>query len=131
MWGRATLADLRSFTMDAAPPIKPKRKLARYMRRNPSFAERTLWKLLRHRRLERLKFRRQMPIGPYVVDFICLRHRLIVEADGPVHTLWADNPIRDEWLRGQGFRILRIPSADVFSSPQQVLARIVEAATSR
>ena len=55
---------------------------AKAMRRDPVANERALWKLLRDRRLGGLKFRRQVPIGRYIADFLCLRHRLIVEADG-------------------------------------------------
>ena len=59
---------------------------ARALRGAETYTERFLWKLLRGRRLEGFKFRRQVPIGPYVVDFLCLRHRLVVEADGPFMT---------------------------------------------
>ncbi|MDB5429443.1 MAG: hypothetical protein JWP35_559 [Caulobacter sp.] len=88
--------------MTETPP--PKRELAKRMRANPSVSENHLWRLLRGRRLDGLKFRRQVPLGPYVVDFPCLRHRLIIEADGPFHD---DDSKRDEWLEAQGFRILR------------------------
>src|SRR5690606_25893594 len=83
---------------------------AREMRREPSLFERRLWKVLRDRRLAGLKFRRQFVFeqGPYIADFVCFRHRLIVEADGPRHDP-AKDAIRDDWLRRQGFRILRFP----------------------
>ncbi len=55
------------------------------MRHAPAGVEDRLWKVLRNRRLADLKFRRQVPIGPYIVDFVCLRHRVIIEADGPLH----------------------------------------------
>lgn len=55
------------------------------MRRTPSVAERVLWKLLRGRQLEGCKFRRQVPVGPYIADFVCFEHRLIVEADSALH----------------------------------------------
>jgi very-short-patch-repair endonuclease len=58
---------------------------ARAMRRQPTLAEKTLWKLLRDRRLSGLKFRRQTPIGPYIADFACFSPRLIVEPDGKAH----------------------------------------------
>jgi len=64
---------------------------------------------LRNRRLEGLKFRRQVPLGRYVVDFACLEHRLIVEADGPFHDPDHDAE-RDQWLASQGFRVLRFPN---------------------
>ena len=88
--------------------------------------ERKLWRLLRDRRLEGLKFRRQMVIGPYVVDFVCLRHRLIVEADGPFHDPDRDR-VRDAWLSGQGFRVLRFPNAQIEQRDWEVVAIIVDA----
>ncbi|MDO8297169.1 MAG: DUF559 domain-containing protein [Caulobacter sp.] len=97
---------------------------ARRMRREPTMNERRLWKLLRDRRLEGLKFRRQVPIGKYIVDFLCLRHRLIVEADGPTHVDSLHDAERDAWLAGQGFRVLRFPNAEVEMWPERVLDAI-------
>jgi very-short-patch-repair endonuclease len=74
--------------------------MARSLRRRAPASERDFWKLLRHRRLDGLKFRRQFPIGPYVVDFLCMRHRLIVELDGPFHDA-AHDAERDTFLRGK------------------------------
>jgi len=88
--------------------------------------ERLLWKLLRDRRLAGLKFRRQVPIGTYVVDFVCLGRRLVVEADGPFHDSAADT-IRDAWLASQGFRVLRFHNAEL-AARDIVLGRIFEAA---
>ena len=100
--------------------------LARSMRRNPSWTERLLWKVLRDRRLEDLKFRRQVPIAAYVVDFLCVQHKLIVEADGPFHDPIYD-AARDAFLKGQGYRVLRFPNALIMGKPQEVLAAIMEA----
>jgi len=80
---------------------------ARKMRREPTLNERALWRLLRDRRLEGVKFRRQVPIGRYIVDFLSLRHRLIIEADGPTHEDSPHDLARDAWLRSQGFRVER------------------------
>jgi very-short-patch-repair endonuclease len=77
-----------------------------------------------------LRFRREHPIGPYVVDFYCAAAKLCVEVDGPVH----DDPskdrdaTRDAWLSSQGFLVLRFSSTDVEESPAQVIARIKQAA---
>jgi very-short-patch-repair endonuclease len=102
--------------------------LAKRLRQAPAFTERALWKLLRDRRLEHLKFRRQVPIGPYVVDFLCLRHRLIVEADGPFHEdNAAHDAERDAWLASQGFRVLRFANDMIIGQTAGVLAAIVEA----
>jgi very-short-patch-repair endonuclease len=97
---------------------------ARSLRRSAPATERNLWKLLRHRRLEGLKFRRQVPLGPYVVDFVCLRHRLIVEADGPFHDPEQD-AVRDAWLRGQGFRVLRFTNHQIDIREHWVIAKIL------
>ncbi|MGE5501404.1 MAG: endonuclease domain-containing protein [Ignavibacteriales bacterium] len=96
---------------------------ARRLRREMSATERLLWKILRDRRLEGLKFRRQTPIGRYVADFICLRHRLIVEADGPHHNPDRDAR-RDHWLRSQGFRVMRFTNEQIERGPQLVLETI-------
>ena len=79
-------------------PDQRLQKLAKRMRRAPVTMERKLWAILRDRRPEGLKFRRQVVIGAYVVDFVCMRRRLIVEADGPFHDVERD-AVRDAWLR--------------------------------
>jgi very-short-patch-repair endonuclease len=99
---------------------------ARALRRSAPSNERLLWKLLRSRRLAALKFRRQFPLGSYVVDFVCLRSRLVIELDGPFHDPEHD-AVRDAWLAGQGFRVLRFANSEL-ASADGVLARILEAA---
>ena len=101
-------------------------KQARNLRRNPSATERLLWSRLRQRRLEGLKFRRQMPLGPYVLDFVCLRHRLVIEADGPFHDPERD-AIRDAWLHAKGFRVLRFSNREIAGEPHLVAERVMEA----
>ena len=100
-------------------------RLAHRMRRAPSTSERKLWTILRDRRLG-LKVRRQVVIGPYVVDLVCMRHRLIVEADGPFHDAERD-AVRDEWLRTQNFRVLRFPNAQIENRDWEVVGAIEEA----
>jgi very-short-patch-repair endonuclease len=104
---------------------------ARDMRRAPVLYERRLWKLLRDRRLDGLKFRRQVVIGRYIVDFLCLRHRLIVEADGPQHDDRAEDAARDDWLRSQGFRVLRFPNQQIENRGHEVLGAILAAAEAK
>lgn len=99
---------------------------ARSLRRNASSTERFLWKLLRDRRLEGLKSRRRVPIGPYVVDFLCRRHRLVVEADGPFHNPEHD-AARDAWLAAQGFRVLRFTNNEIGAADHRVMNRILTA----
>ena len=91
--------------------------------------EAKLWELLRDRRLVGLKFRRQTPIGTYIVDFVCLEHRLIIEADGPFHG--PHDETRDAWLRGQDFRVLRFPNDRIGCDPKGVLADIRRATEPR
>jgi very-short-patch-repair endonuclease len=66
-----------------------KRDIARKLRRDATAAEQLIWLLLRDRRLSGIKFRRQLPIGPYIADFASIQHRLVVELDGGQH---ADSP---------------------------------------
>src|SRR5688572_239216 len=89
---------------------------AREMRKAPALYEKRLWKVFRDRRLSGLKFRRQFIFeqGPYIVDFICFRHRLVVEADGRLHEERAlGDAERDAWLAGEGFRVLRFPNGQI------------------
>jgi primosomal protein N' (replication factor Y) len=91
---------------------------ARDMRINMTDAERRLWSVLRDRRLEGFKFRRQHPVGPYILDFACVEHRLAVEADGGQH---ADNPYderRTAWLTTQGWRVLRLWNTDILMNTE-------------
>ena len=104
---------------------------AKEMRREPVLYERRLWKLLRDRRLGGLKFRRQFVIGRYIVDFVCLRHRLIVEADGPHHDNRAQDAGRDDWLRGQGFRVLRFQNQEIENRSHEILEAVAAAADAR
>ena len=84
-----------------------KRDLARHLRSSQTEAERHLWRMLRRKNLEGWRFRRQVPLGPYIVDFCCLPLRLVIEADGGQHNGSASDLVRDDWLRSEGFRVLR------------------------
>jgi very-short-patch-repair endonuclease len=75
-----------------------------------------------------LKFKRQAPIGPYVVDFICFEHRLIIEVDGGHHAESEVDRRRDEWLRNEGYQVLRFWNDDVLKRTDIVLGEIAEAA---
>ena len=77
--------------------------------------------MLRNRRFVNYKFRRQLPLGHYIVDFICLDARLIIEADGSQHAESAYDGVRDAYLQAQGFRILRLWNHDILADPDAVL----------
>lgn len=100
---------------------------ARQFRKNMTDAERALWRLLRHRQIKNLRFRRQVPIDHYIADFACLEARLIVEVDGGQHFESETDRKRDAYLRSQGFRVLRLWNNDVLSNPDGVHRTIIEA----
>ncbi|RVT40770.1 endonuclease domain-containing protein [Sphingobium algorifonticola] len=97
------------------------------MRSNPTEAERKLWMLLRGKRLGGFKFKRQQPITPYIIDFVCFEYRLIVEVDGSQHADNAYDTKRDDWLKSQGFKILRLWNNDIMNDEEGVLAAIMVA----
>jgi len=90
-------------------------------------AETLLWRHLRNHRLDGRKFRRQQPIGPYIVDFVHFGARLIVEADGGQHLQSVHDLQRDAWLRSQGFNILRFWNDDILLRSDAVLEMIWQA----
>ena len=112
-----------------AEPVSPRlRKFARTMRAEGTGAERKLWAELRDGRLDGLKFRRQAPIGNAIADFVCYRHRLIVELDGDHHDGNSQDQRRDALLSERGFRVLRIPNREVAGNLQGVLDTILSVA---
>ena len=107
------------------------RQYARSMRNEPTDAEAVLWDILRNRQLEGLRFRRQHPIGGYIVDFICLDRKLIVEVDGGQHCESAEDVARDAALLALGYRTLRFWNHEVLTDGDGVAATILEAAGCR
>ena len=100
---------------------------ARKLRRNFTDAEMKLWKQLRNRLIGRQKFRRQQPLGKYIVDFVCFEKRLIVEVDGGQHSERAAyDSERTAWLESQGFRVLRFWNNEVLRDVEIVLDLIVK-----
>jgi len=101
--------------------------MARQLRSAMSLPEVLLWQVLRQR-TDQMKFRRQHPIGVYVLDFYCPSARICVEIDGFSHET-GDRPMRDEkrqdWLAQQGIETIRIPAVDVLKSPSAVADAIV------
>lgn len=99
-------------------------KRARALRQTQTAAEEWLWELLRNRQFLGLKFRRQHQIGDFIVDFYCAEHRLIVEADGSVHTTGEKqkhDKKRDKILNGQGYKIVRIDNQTILNKPETAL----------
>ena len=117
--------------MDSSPESHA---LARRLRRTLTLPEALLWKGLKARRQEGLHFRKQHPLGPYVLDFYCSRARLCIEVDGQSHGT-TDRPIRDahrdEWLRRQGVETLRLRAGLVLEDIDAALSMVRTTARSR
>jgi len=104
------------------------RERAKALRRDPTEAERALWNHLRMRQLEGHKFRRQQPLGQYIVDFVCLEKRLIVEIDGGQHAEQVDSDAeRMAWLEARRFYVLRFWNHHVLHEIEAVKEAIWEA----
>ncbi len=99
---------------------------ARKLRRKQTLAERILWILLRNRDLAHYKFRRQQPIGAYFADFVCARHKLVIECDGVTHKgRELFDAARDAYMISCGYRILRYTDELVHGNPDLVAADIL------
>ena len=99
---------------------------ARNLRRDSTDAERAFWNRVRNRRLSGYKFRRQVPIGPYIADFVCVSGGLIIELDGSQHRERTDEDReRTRWLEGAGYRVLRVWNDDVLHNMDRVLEAIM------
>jgi very-short-patch-repair endonuclease len=95
------------------------------MRGAPTDSELRLWRLLRDRRLSGFKFRRQVPVGPYIVDFLCVGAKLIFEADGSQHAESVRDNVRDAYLANQGWKVLRFWNNEVLQNREGVLETIL------
>ena len=101
---------------------------ARRLRSNQTEAEKTLWSKLRRQQLDGYRFRRQHPIGPYIVDFVCLAEKLVVEVDGSQHADDQDpDADRTAWLESRGYRVVRFWNNDVSRNIDGVVAVIRDA----
>ena len=100
---------------------------ARELRKNPTNAEQALWKHLRMRQIGGYKFRRQQPIGPYIVDFISFERRVIIEVDGGQHSQQTEyDTERTTWLNAQGYRVLRFWNNQILEEVEAVKAGILK-----
>ncbi|HXH00356.1 MAG TPA: endonuclease domain-containing protein [Sphingomicrobium sp.] len=99
---------------------------AKRLRRDLTDAERRLWAVLRSRLFRCAKFRRQQPIGPFIVDFVCQQRRLIIEADGGQHDIRNDSP-RTAFLEQAGYRVIRFWNHDIMTNLDGVAELIATA----
>ena len=98
---------------------------AKTLRSQQTEAEQRLWYHLRAHRFHGLKFKRQKPMGRYIVDFVCIERRLIIELDGSQHSEQMDyDQSRDAWLRSRGYTVLRFWNNDVLQQLENVLEQI-------
>ena len=102
---------------------------ARRLRATTTDAERRLWSALRGRRLRGYKFRRQHPVGAFIVDFACIEHQLVIESEGGQHAGNADDARRTAWLERHGWRVLRFWNTDVLANIDGVQETILRALT--
>lgn len=103
------------------------KELARYMRQNPTPAEKRLWQRLRGKRVNGFQFRRQHPIGKFIVDFYCPAAKIVVEVDGPIHDTpehRADDAARQAYLEDLGLRVLRFSNEEVLRQTDAVITEI-------
>ena len=100
---------------------------ARALRHNPTEAEKLLWRQLRLWQLDGFKFRRQQPLGKYIVDFVCFERKLIIELDGGQHAEQIEYDLeRDGWLQEQSFTVLRFWNHEVLGNIESVKEKIYE-----
>ena len=102
---------------------------AKQLRSEMTDAERRLWYRLRAHRFAGVKFKRQAPLGPYIVDFVCFERKVVIEVDGGQHAADPNDAARDKWLRGEGFVVLRFWNNDVLKRTDVVLEQIAKSLT--
>jgi very-short-patch-repair endonuclease len=105
---------------------------ARQLRRNATPSEKLLWPQLRGRRFANFKFRRQQPVGPFIVDYFCADARVIVELDGESHV--GKEPYdekRESWLTTHGYKVLRVWDNEIFGNLDKVMEMIYEECKAR
>jgi very-short-patch-repair endonuclease len=107
------------------PTVKRIRSFAKRMRSEPTDAEAAMWRLLRDRRLSQYKFRRQVPVENYTLDFVCFEHRLVIEIDGGQHASSTTDEARDGHLAVAGIKVARYWNNDVLQQRASVLEDIL------
>jgi very-short-patch-repair endonuclease len=105
---------------------------ARRLRQNLTPAEKTLWQALSKRQLNGMRFRCQHPVGPFIVDFYCPEHRLVIELDGSIHDHQTEqDTARTAQLNQFGYRVIRFRNETVLTNLEHVLHQILEATCSQ
>ena len=103
--------------------------LARNLRKNATIQERWLWNLLKNRQFHKLKFKRQQPIGDYIVDFICKEAKIIIEIDGGQHNEPENieyDKTRTEYLKNLGYKVIRFWNNEIYENIEGVVLRLKE-----
>ncbi len=104
------------------------KQFSQTLRNNLTDVEQKIWYRLRQRQLKNHKFRRQQIIGRYIVDFVCLERKLIIEIDGGQHTEECDK-VRTEFLQNEGYKVLRFWNNDVLNNIDGILETILNELT--
>ncbi|MCG3205999.1 MAG: hypothetical protein KCHDKBKB_02725 [Elusimicrobia bacterium] len=100
---------------------------ARQLRQFPSKAQQVLWFYLRRKQFKNSKFRREHPLGPYIVDFVCIQKKLIIEIDGGQHATQVQyDHNRTQWLQSQGYKVIRFWNNEVLVNTEEVLNIILK-----
>ena len=102
-------------------------RFARHLRIEQTFAEKTLWRVLRSRQFEATKFKRQIPFPPYIVDFYCHSARLVIEIDGGQHFIEVEaDERREKFLERRSLRVIRFTNLDVLKNLEGVTSVILQ-----
>ena len=107
--------------------MKNKTILARNLRKNATIQERRLWNLLKNRQFHNLKFKRQQPIGDYIVDFICKEAKIIIGIDGGQHNEPENieyDKTRTEYLNNLGYKVIRFWNNEIYENIEGVVLRL-------
>jgi very-short-patch-repair endonuclease len=103
------------------------RNRSKQLRRAQTPAEKTLWRALKNRQLGGFKFRRQHPIGKYIVDFYCAKAKLVIELDGGSHKNQMENDTnRTAWLESRGYQVLRFPNHQIKTNLDLLTTKILQ-----
>ena len=107
------------------------RPIAREMRNHPTPAEDALWQHIRREQINGMRFRRQHPVGQFIVDFCCPQRRLVIEVDGSIHQYTVDeDALRQEFIECLGYKVIRFTNDEIFTKLRAVLKQIVAAGSS-